>query len=107
MKEIYLRAKQRGEIILSLEEDKRTKKPKNIKVRDWQPELEALLKEAKKLRGGSGQPAIYSPAFSLVKASLQLALVGATEPENADKLYKELQKVERILRRVEDTVYRL
>jgi hypothetical protein len=76
-------------------------------LRDWRSDLERLLNEAKKLRGGSGQPAIYSPTFSLVKASLELALLGVTEPENAEKLHKELQKVSRILERVEDTIYRM
>ncbi len=107
LKETYLGAKQRGEIVTSFEEEKLTEKETVIELRDWQSEIEALAKEAKKLRGGSGQPAIYSPAFSLVKASLQLALLGVTEPENADKLYKELQKVGRLLRRVEDTIYRM
>jgi hypothetical protein len=105
LKEVYLGAKQRGEIITGFEGEEEAVKV--ITLRDWRSEIEALLKEAKKLRGGSGQPAIYAPAFSLAKASLQLALVGVTEPENADKLHKELQRVERSLRRVENTIHRM
>jgi hypothetical protein len=107
LKGTYLGAKQRGEIVTGFEGVWEKEAEEVIELRDWRSEIEAMLKEAKKLRGGSGQPAIYSPAFSLVKASLQLALVGVTEPENADKLYKELQKVDRLLGRVEDTIYRM
>ncbi len=109
LKETYLRAKQRGEIITSFEGEGREaeKEQQVIALRDWRVEIEGLVKEAKKLRGGSGQPAIYSPVFSLVKASLQLALAGVTEPEDADKLYKELQSVSRALKKVEDTIYRM
>jgi tRNA A58 N-methylase Trm61 len=78
-----------------------------VELRDWRPEIEKLLQEAKKLRAGAGQPAIYSPAFTLVKASLEFALTGVTEPEAAEKLDKELKKVSRAVRKVEDTIYRM
>jgi hypothetical protein len=107
LKETYLGAKQRGEIVTSFEDEPQDVEDKVIELRDWRSEIELLLKEAQKLRGGSGQPAIYSPTFSLVKASLELALLGVTEPENADKLYKELQKVSRIVGRVEAVIYRM
>ena len=109
LKEQYLRAKQRGEIVIGFEDggQGKTAKQKVTVSRDWRPELEELIKRAKKLRGGSGQPAIYSPAFSLVKASLDLALTGVTDAEDVDKLYKEMEKVSRALGRVEDTIYRM
>ena len=107
LKETYLRAKQRGEIITGFEGEEKEVAEKIIELRDWRSEIEGLVKEAKKLRGDSGQPAIYNPVFSLVRASLQLALVGVTEPEDADKLYKELQKVNRVLRKLEDTINRM
>lgn len=107
LKETYLRAKQREEIKTGFEDEGKETKEKVIELRDWRFEIEVLVKEAKRLRGGTGQPAIYSPAFNLVKASLQLALVGVTEPKDADKLYKELQKMSRALKRVEDTINRM
>jgi hypothetical protein len=107
LKETYLGAKQRGEIVTSFADEGNEKEQTVVELQDWRAEIEAMLKEAMKLRGGSGQPAIYSPAFGLVKASLQLALVGVTEPENADKLYRQLQKVDRLLGRVEETIYRM
>lgn len=108
LKETYLRAKQRREIITDFEsEGREAEKEQVIVLQDWRPEIEGLIKEAKKLRGGSGQPAIHSPVFGLVKASLQLALTGVTESEDVDKLYKELQSVSRALKKVEDTIYRM
>jgi hypothetical protein len=109
LKEQYLRAKQREEIITGFEVEKKGKgaEKKVSAARDWQAEIEELVTRAKKLRGGTGQPAIYSPAFSLVKASLDLALAGVTDAEDVDKLYRELQKVSRALRQVENTIYRM
>ena len=109
LKEQYMRAKQRNEIITSFEENVQVQKAaiQNTSTPDWKSELEELVKKAKKLRGGSGQPAINSSAFSLVKASLDLALVGVTDAEDSDTLYKEYKKVNRALKRVEDTIYRM
>jgi hypothetical protein len=42
-------------------------------VKDWKPEIGELIEKAAKLRGGAGQFELLSPAFSLVKASLELA----------------------------------
>ena len=109
LKEQYLRAKQRREIVTSFEGEGKGKVTEHRAVasQDWQAEIEELVKRASKLRGGSEQPAIHSPAFSLVKASLNLALVGVTDAEDADRLYQELQKVNRALKRVETTIYRM
>jgi hypothetical protein len=109
LKEQYLRAKQRGEIVTSFEGKGKGKvsEQRAVASQDWQADIEELVKRARKLRGGSGQPAMHSPAFSLVKASLNLALIGVTDPENADRLFEELQKVSRALKRVEATIYRM
>ncbi len=98
----YMRAKQHGEIVSGVEAGGKEKRA--IAFKDWRPEIEALVREAKKLHGGAGQPAICSPAFSLVKASLDLALVGVTESENVDELVWALRKVERALGRVQNTI---
>lgn len=104
LREIYLRAKQREEIITSFGPKK---EQEVIALQDWKPNLAALIKEAKKLHGGAGQPAIHSPLFNLVKASLQLTLTGVTEPDNSDKLHVELKKVKRALVRIENTINRM
>lgn len=108
LKETYMAAKQNAQIIESLDPDiKQTKIQKPTKpLKDWRPELKELIKRAKKLRGGSGQPPIYSPAFSLVRASLELAQSAISNPDDIDNLFKFLEKVERAFRNVENTLYR-
>ena len=101
LKESYMRAKQNNRIIESLEPtQKGTQKKKPSKsLKSWGPELNELAGKAKKLRGSSEHPAIYSPAFSLVKASIEFAQLSVSETAELDHLYKSLRKVERALRR--------
>lgn len=108
LKETYLAAKQNAQIIESLDLDtKKIKIQKPTKpLKDWRPELNELVEKAKKLRGGSGQPPIYSPAFSLIKASLALAQSAVSNADDIDYLFKCLEKVERAVRNVENTLYR-
>ena len=54
--------------------------------KDWGPELEKLSTEARTLKGGKDQPAVVTPAFSLVKAALELARQAATAPDEVDAL---------------------
>ncbi len=75
-------------------------------LKDWNPEFEELVTRAKKLRGGGGQPTIYSPAFSLVKTSLELGQAAVSDPDDVDQLWRCLEKVEWALRKVETTLYR-
>ncbi|MBW2429824.1 MAG: hypothetical protein JRF56_12745 [Deltaproteobacteria bacterium] len=101
LKESYMRAKQNNRIIESLEpSQKGTQKKKLSKsLKNWMPELNELAEKAKKLRGSSEQPAIYSPAFSLVKASIEFAQLSVSESADLNHLYKSLRKVERALRK--------
>jgi hypothetical protein len=108
LKEAYLAAKQQGRIIESLDPDRgptATKKSPQI-IKDWRPELDELMANAKKLRAGSDQPAVLGPAFGLVKASLELAQAAAQNPDDLDGLWKSLRKVGRALRSVETTLDR-
>jgi hypothetical protein len=97
LKETYMRAKQNNRIIESLEappaEKKGKIKPKPTK--DWKPELEDLARKAKALRGSVDDPAIYSPAFSLVRASIEFAQTAASDADDMEGLHKALQKVRR------------
>ena len=107
MKETYLAAKQRGEIIESLTEidaQPVTSVPGKPQ-KDWAPELEELLARASKLRGGGGQPPVYSPVFSLIKASLELGQAAVADPQDEAKLWKLLGKAEQALRKVERSLY--
>ena len=94
-----MKAKQNNRIIESLDPtQKGTKKKKLSKpFKNWLPELNELAGKAKKLRGSSEHPAIYSPAFSLVKASIEFAQLSVSDSADLDHLYKSLRKVERAL----------
>jgi hypothetical protein len=101
LKESYMRAKQNNRITESLEStQKGTQKKKLSKpLKNWMPELNELAGKAKKLRGSSEHPAIYSPAFSLVKASIEFAQLSVSDSADLDHLYKSLRKVERALKK--------
>ncbi len=112
LKETYMAAKQRGGIIETLgaapaaepdaeaEQDRpAAASPKPAK--NWRPEMDDLATRARKLRGGSGQAPICTPAFSLVKASLELGQAALADAQDLDHLRKCLKKVERAARGVE------
>jgi hypothetical protein len=111
LKEDYMKAKQNGRIITALEDGQAkqsaTAKKSPQKSKDWSTEIEQLVAISKKLKGGNGQPMINSPAFSLVKASIALANNALQDPSNFNALLKDLQKVERAAKKVEDTLYRM
>lgn len=109
LKEVYLSAKQNGEIIESLEPGAAPSKqqPTQTVTKDWTPILEEMLTQAKQLRGGGGQPRLNSPAFSLLRASLDLAYSAVSNPQDLDGLFKQLNKVEQAARKVENTLYRM
>jgi hypothetical protein len=104
LKELYLTAKQRREIITSFDATQSRKPP--APVRDWSPEVEALLEEAKKLRAGSDAHILQGPAFTLVRRSLELALTVAGHSADTsnvetlvDRLMTDVEKILRIINR--------
>jgi hypothetical protein len=101
----YKIAKSKGQIIESLDPDWKPVPPKNLK--DWRPLLEELSEKASKLRSGADEPPMHSPAFSLVKASLELARTAVESPEDADKLGDALDKVMRAANKAEKQLYNL
>lgn len=108
LKETYMRAKQNTRIIDKLEKSN-VEKPKISKLKslkDWKPELDELANKAKKLKGSVEHPAIYSPAFSLVKASVEFAQLAVSESNDQDKLYKALKKVKRAFNKSSTVLYR-
>ncbi|RKY72812.1 MAG: hypothetical protein DRP97_00025 [Candidatus Latescibacterota bacterium] len=105
LKEVYMAAKQNGRIIECLGAAAEQVRP-HIPLKDWGPELHELVAKANKLRGGSGQPPIYSPAFRLIKASLALAQSAVEEPDNTDNLWECLQKVKLAMGSVKTTLHR-
>ena len=108
LKEVYLAAKQNAKIIETLDSDIKTqsliKSKENIK--DFRSEFDKLTEISNKLRGGSGQPPINSPVFSLIKASIELGQLAVSEPNDIESLWQNLNKVFRSLKKVERTLSR-
>ncbi len=73
---------------------------------NWEPLLEELAAKAKQLRGGSGQRASYSPIFSLVRASIELAQLATEAQPDIDKISKKGRRIDTILAQVENAVLR-
>jgi len=113
LKEQYLCAKQMGKIISSLNQgmpllkQSQHKKQQRKKTINLVKELEQLSVLSKKLKGGQGQHPINGPVFSLVKASIELAKYAIEHPDDSGAIFKDLDRVERAINKVEDTIYRL
>lgn len=101
LKDTYLRAKNNGNVIESLTENA-TKPPVEAKMmKNWQPEIEELKKIAQGLRGGQGQPAVYSPVFGLIKAAVALGEATTAVPQDTDAIWKAFDRVARALNNTE------
>lgn len=108
LKETYMRAKQNNRIIDGLDKlgGVNQGKTKAKSLKNWQPELKELAGRVKKLRGSVDHPAIYSPAFSLVKASVEFAQIAVSDAKDQDHLHKALQKVRRAYNKTNTVLYR-
>lgn len=99
LKESYMKAKQNNRIIESFdtatENSPKKEANKQESSKDWNPELNAFAKASKKLRGKATDPAIFSPAFSLLKASIEFAQIAVSDVNNQEDLHKALDKVRR------------
>ncbi|MCP4427828.1 MAG: hypothetical protein GY803_25375 [Chloroflexi bacterium] len=107
LKATYNKAKRKGEIIVSFNTAVQQKQQARtqVKLKDWQPTLTQLAQEAKSLRAQAGSPPTWSPAFSLVKASLDFAETAVARPEDPDALWDKLGKINNILKRVEKGIF--
>ena len=101
----YQQAKRQGAIIESLDPGWKPAPPKPGIVKDWKPLLDELKEKAAKLRASSDDPEIQSPAFSLVKASLELARVAVEFPDDLEKLDKALHRVMLASNKAEKALY--
>jgi len=106
LKEIYLRAKQRNLIIESFEPILKQAKTEKSSNANNKLQLDKLNGIVKKLHAASGSPAIFSPAFSLAKASIEFGQIAVTDPEDIENLYKSLKKVHRALNKVNTVLAR-
>lgn len=109
LKESYMKAKQNNRIIESFdtaaENTLKKEDNNNTSFKDWRPELNKLAEASKKLRGKATDPAIFSPAFSLIRASIEFAQLAVSDESNPEDCYKALNKVRRAFNK-SDTVIR-
>lgn len=108
LKETYMRAKQNNRIIESLGkyEVDDPKKSKLKSLKNWKPELEELARKANKLKGSKEYPAIYGPAFSLVKTSIEFAQLAVSDDNDLDSLDEALEKIRRAFNKSTTVLYR-
>jgi hypothetical protein len=105
LKEIYLAAKSRGEIIESFRATQKTTIPPKM-PKNWQPKLQNLQAIAETLQGGRGQPALYSPVFSLIKAAIALGNLATAAPSDTEALWQAFDRASRALDKTADTLQR-
>ncbi|EDX85805.1 hypothetical protein S7335_3508 [Synechococcus sp. PCC 7335] len=114
LKQVYLITKDNNAIVQTFDssatEPKAKKKSTGKKStntdKDWALLLEELSTKAKKLKGGGGQPMTYSPTFSLVRASLELAKLATESQPDTDKLIKKHNRISTLLDQVADAIIR-
>ena len=105
MSNTYRAAKQQGKIIESLDPDWQPSEPKINVQKDWRPLLDELIEKASKLHASGGDPAVLSPAFSLIRASLEFARRAVDKAGDMDALDKSLRKIERAVDKVQQNMF--
>ena len=105
LKRIYMKAKHNETIIASFEQINPAKPKKQKVKKDWKPEIQEFIEKAKKLRSDSTQNELLSPAFSLVKASLDLAELATTEKLDADEIHKIFTRIGREFGKAQELFY--
>ena len=78
-----------------------------LDTKDWTPEIEEIEARVKKLKGGTDQPAINGPVFSLLKAVVELARLSVVEGQSRDVLIKQYNKISRALNKVSQIIDRM
>jgi hypothetical protein len=101
----YRMAKQQGKIIESLDPNWKPPEPKPRVLKDWRPLLDELIEKASKLRASGDDAAVISPAFSLIRASLDFARTAVEKPDDLEALDKPLRKVERSFEKTQETMF--
>lgn len=104
----YLRAKERGELIVSLPPgtDGPAASPAKPRRsgRDWKPAVDAIVLATEKL--GKPRTAMQRAAFRLLKHAAVLARATLEEPEDIDVLFARLRDATRSYRQVSEAIER-
>ncbi len=106
-RDIYMRAKQRGEIIETMEPQDSLARPATARSRPVPaagPELESMAAMAEKLKA-PGQP-VQGAALALLKASARLAQAATQNPDDMGALWVLGQSVQKALKRLQTTLDR-
>ncbi len=95
---IYVTAKQKERIITTLEPATSPAKPVIRRfVKTWLPRLEEIASSASKLKG---ETALQNAAFTLLRASIEMAKHAETNPDDLDTLFTQERKVRRAATRL-------
>jgi len=105
MSNTYQAAKMQGKVIESLDSDWQPPESKVVVQKNWKPLLNELSEKASKLRAGGGDSTVLSPAFSLIRASLEFARIACDNTDNLDMLEKPMQKIQRAFEKLQDNMY--
>jgi hypothetical protein len=104
-REEYLRAKQNGRVIVTLEPKlARPVRRKSGRARkDWRPVVDDLVTTTEKVKGG---PAVQSAALSLLRASAKLGRTAVHDPDDLDGLWKMERRMRTALSRFQTVLDR-
>ena len=105
LKEEYMAAKQNGRIVTTLEPElaQPARQTRKKPGKDWRSEVDNLVKMTAKMKGG---PPVSSSAFSLLRASVQLAQAAVHNPDDLDGLWKLERRARTALTRLQTALDR-
>ena len=104
LNEEYMAAKQNNRIITTLEPElaKPARREKKL-GKDWRSVVDDLVKVTDKMKGG---PPVSSSAFSLLRASAELAQAAVHNPDDLDELWKLERRARTALTRLQTALDR-
>jgi hypothetical protein len=105
LRESYMAAKQNGRIITKLDGKHQAPKAMKLPTKEWQRLTDDITATVKKLKGKRSAP-IQSQAFSLLRASAELAETAVNAPDNIEALWDLHDKMQRALTRLENVLQR-
>jgi hypothetical protein len=102
-RDAYLSAKERSEIIVSLDDGPRKLQPR-AKARDWRPAVGEIIRATAAL--GRTDTGLQAAAFRLLKQSAHLAQAALQNPANLDNIVAVARKTRRALDQLSDAARR-
>jgi hypothetical protein len=104
LNDTYMRAKQKGHIVTTLESDQVSpSKPPPKPKKDWSPMAEEVVRMSEKIRGGD---AVENAALGLLRVSARLAEAVAKGSRDIDEMRQLRHAVWKALKRVDTSLNR-